>query len=191
MYGVRHAHTDASVCGGVAHSGQRRGRGGEGGGTVLMPHRLMTKQQRFLRRPSHVARSSSTHALRRRFIIRNFLELCDFAVNWAWSLSRRSCFCEWLSPNPPHQLHFGQKIFYGRSWSILNAAVSPCTLQAAPCTGLVARAKTPSLACNHHIPCPTQRTLAAGLWVSQQHGAHSQRKIPSKSREKVTSPKEL
>jgi hypothetical protein len=53
----------------------------------------------------------------------------------------------------------------------------------------LACARAPPLAPNRHVPCPTQRTHAIGLWA--QHGSHSQRKIHSKSWEKVTSPKKL
>jgi hypothetical protein len=36
---------------------------------------------------------------------------------------------------------------------------------------LVASKDTPSLACNRHVPCPTQRTHAMRLWVARtQHG---------------------
>jgi hypothetical protein len=39
----------------------------------------------------------------------------------------------------------------------------------------------PSIACNRYIPIPIQRKHTIGLWVAQQHGAHSQRKIYSTS----------
>jgi hypothetical protein len=46
----------------------------------------------------------------------------------------------------------------------------------------LAPARAPLLGCNRHVPCPTQRTHA----IQAQHGSHSQRKIHSKSWERVT-----
>jgi hypothetical protein len=63
------------------------------------------------------------------------------------------------------------------------------SLTIAPCRLRTSSVEQPPLAPNRHVPCPTQRTHAVGLWW--RDGAHSQRKIRSKSWEKVTSPMKL